>query len=224
MNDLTGIRNNNLTFKSRIVFLSPKGLDEIKRKYIKKDMSYLFNYNILSDKPNLANCYRQNVKVGYTEHVKTCTFGVCADKGKNAPLFWHVEDNAYNMEKFPILANLIKGTNAIIVGSKKNYKLSCEMIDRFIEKMNSENIPTTIIKGTKTSEASMLYESNKDTLYVCMQDIYKKDKHVKSAEDLQEACDVVKVSPTDSLEFYDYLPETKISERIKKFFKSLISE
>ena len=222
MIDVNSVKNDGLAFKSRIVFLSPKGLRKVAEQYRNKDLAYIVHYNILPDAPVLSNCYRQNVKVGITNGVKTCSSGICVEKGQEAPLFWHVEDNSFNMENLPLLTNLIQGTNAIIIGAKENYKLSCEMFDKFVEQLHLKNIPTTIIKGTKTSEADLLYEAKKDTLYVCMRDIYQKDHYVKSKLDLDKTCDVVKISPTDSVEFYDELPKISVIKKIQNFFSKII--
>ena len=208
-----------IAFKSRIVFLSPQGLGKVFARFKNKDFANIYHFCISNNEKARSNCYKTNVLRGYTKGVKTCTAGICAEKGKRAPLFWHVENIRANLEKFPVLANLIKGTNAIIIGSKKNYKYSTELFDKFENETKCKGLPTTIIKGTNNAEVSMLYEANADTLYVCMNDIYKKDNYVASMKDLQKVCDVVKISPTDSIEFYDFLPKETPKQKLKKLLK-----
>ena len=199
--------SDNLTFKSRIVFLSPKGMSKVFAKYQNKNLDNICDYFITNSEMAWDNGYRTNVKYGYTKEVKTCTAGVCANKGKNASLFWHVENSYNNLEKFPILENFIDGTNAIIIGSKKFFRYSTDMFDKFVKQTKNKNIPTTIIKGTQDSEASMLFDAIEDTLYVCMKNIFNKEKYVRSMEDLKQTCDTVEIAPTDSVEFYDFLPQ-----------------
>ena len=206
MNNTINYSGNSLAFKTKIIFLSPKGLSEIFTKYENKNLVNICDFFITDNERVWNSGYRLNVKRGYTSGIKTCTAGICADKGKAASLFWHVENSLKNIENFPILANLIKGTNAIIIGSKKNYKYSTELFDTFVKHLKSKNIPATIIKGTKDSEAGMLFDAMKDTLYVSMQDIYRRDKYVNSNKELKKACDVVEILPTDSVDFYDFLP------------------
>lgn len=83
-------------------------------------------------------------------------------------------------------------------------------------------MPTTIIKGTKNSEAEMFFDSKKDTLYLCLCDIFKNDSYVHSMKDLKETCDIVEISPTDSIIFLDFLPPKTITEKIKSFFNKLL--
>ena len=208
---------NNTAFQSRIVFLSPRGFGKILSKK-NKNLTNICNYDIIEDKKNWYNCYKTNVGKGYTSGVKTCTAGISVNKGKKASLFWHAENTLDNLKNFPILGDLIKGTNIILVGSKKGYKYSYEFFNQFINQAKGKNIPTTIFKGTKSSEADILYESKKDTLYICLKDIFKRDCYVSSMEDLKKACDIVEISPTDSIEFYDFLPKETMSQRLKNLY------
>ena len=217
MNMEINSNRNNLTFGTRLVVVSPKGLSEVRSKY--KKFTNIFHYNILTNiNNNLYNCYQQNVKRGYTSGVKTCTAGVCVKKGQKAPLFWHIENTKYNMENFPILGKLIEGKNAVIIGSKKGYQYSSEMFHNFAEHIKQKNIPSTIIKGTKNSEVELFYLAPQDTLYMCIRDIWQRDKHVSSMQDLLKACDTVQISQTDSIEFYDILPKETLMKKFKKFF------
>lgn len=203
---------------TRILFLSQKGFSNVFRKFKNKDFANICHYEITNNEKDLFSCYKTNVSRGHTAKIRTCTAGVCVNKGKSAPLFWHVENTKNNIENFPILSRLIKGTNAILIGSKSEYKYSKDLFEKFVEEMDTKKIPATIIQGTKQAEAKLIYESSNDTLYVCMNDIYKKDKYVKSMEDLQKTCDIVKISPSDSVEFYDILPKKSIKQRIKGYF------
>ena len=221
-NKINHLRSN-IAFKSNIIFLSPKGFSEVFRTYKNKNFVNLCHYDITNDEKDWYSCYKTNIARGITTGIRTCTAGVCANKGKRASLFWHVEDTLKNIEKFPILSKLIKGTNAIIIGSKSKYKYSKELFEKFVEQMNTQNIPTTIIQGTKKAEAEVIYESSNDTLYVCISDIYKNDNYVKSMEDLKNTCDIVKISPSDSVEFYDVLPKKSIKQRINESFYTLFN-
>ena len=210
---------NNTAFKTRIIFLSPKGFNKVFAGWKNKKFTNICHFDITNNEKDWYSCYKTNIAKGITSGIRTCTAGVCVNKGEKAPLFWHVENTLKNIEKFPILSKLIKGTNAIIIGSKSKYKYSKELFEKFAEEMNTKKIPTTIIQGTKQAEANMMYKSSSDTLYVCMSDIYKNDNYVKSMEDLQNTCDIVKISPSDSIEFYDTLPQETIKQKIKNFIK-----
>ena len=214
---------NNIAFKSNIIFLSPKGYSEVFRKYKNKNFANICHYEITNNEKDWYSCYKTNIARGTTSGIKTCTAGVCVNKGKRAPLFWHVENTLKNIENFPILSKLIKGTNAILIGSKSEYKYSKKLFEKFAEETNAKNIPTTIIQGTKQAEAKVIYESSNDTLYVCMSDIYKKDNYVKSMKELKNTCDTVKISPSDNVEFYDTLPKKSIKQKIKNYFCTLFN-
>ena len=212
---------NNIAFKTKIVFLSPKGFNKAFGGWKNKNFANICHFDITNNKNDWYSCYRTNIKRGYTKGIKTCTAGVCINKGKKAPLFWHIENKLANIENFPIISNIIKGTNAIIIGSKSNYKLSKALFEKFVEEMKTKNIPTTIMQGTKHSEAHIMYEATNDTLYICMNDIYKKDNYVKSMENLQQTCDIVKISPNDNIEFYDTLPQETIKQKIKNLIHKI---
>lgn len=169
MNNKINYLNQNIAFKSRIVFLSPKGLSNVVKKY--KNIANICNFEITGSNMGWYNCYKLNVKRGYTQGVRTCTAGVCINKGENAPIFWHVENTLKNLERFPMLTNFIK--------------------------------------GTKSSEADLFYDAEKDTLYLCLHDVKEKSNYVRSMQDLHQSCDIVKISPTDSVEFCDFLPKQK---------------
>ena len=198
--------SNNFTFKSRILFLSPKGFGKVFSEYNKKNVANICDCFITDNERAWDSGYRTNIKYAYTSGVKTCTAGVCANKGENASLFWHVENSYNNLEKFPMLAKFINGTNAIIIGSKKHFKNSTEMFDKFVKQAQHKNIPTTIIKGTKDSEVRMLFDAIQDTLYVCMNNIFRKENYVCSMEELKQTCDIVEITPADCVEFYEFLP------------------
>lgn len=212
---------NNITFKTRIVFLSPKGFRKVFGAWKNKNFANICHFDITNNENDRFSCYKTNIKRGYTKGIKTCTAGVCVNKGEKAPLFWHIENTHANIENFPIISNIIQGTNAIIIGSKNNYKHSKELFEKFVEEMKCKSIPTTLIQGTKHSEAHMMYESTNDALYVCINDIYKKDNYVKSIEDLQNTCDFLKISQNDSIEFYDTLPQKTIKQSIENLIHKI---
>ena len=214
---------NDVAFKSRIIVLSPKGFSKMFAGYKYKKFANICHFEIADNEKAWDSSYKTNLIRVFTKGVRTCTAGICVEKGKKASLVWHIENTIKNIEKFPIVSKFIKGTNAIIIGSKKGYENSTELFDKFEQETKYKNIPTTIIKGTKSYEASFFYDSKPDTLYVCLNHIYKNDEYVRSMEDLKQACDVVKISPFDSVEFEECLTEEKQKQKIKSFWSRIFN-
>ena len=160
---------NNLEFKSKIYVLSPEAFNHVKKRINKKQScERIENWYIRPDL-DVENfdgnkywyAYRKNVDCGYTEGIRTCTGGIAVNKGKKAPIFWHVLNSETNKENLSIITNNIEGTNVFMVGAKNKYKNSFSNFHKIFMKVCANKIPITALKGlSKTWEANIAYESS----------------------------------------------------------------
>ena len=198
--------NNNISFGTKIKVIPPRCYRRIARKMGKtKGCEIIKDWDIGSGSPR---AFRENINLGGTGGIRSCTAGITVKKGGNAPLFWHIYDCPENIDAFPILEEKMQGDNAIIVGSKQKYYYSNKLFNKFQKALHKKIIPTTVLRSLALEwQAFMAYTSKDDTMYLCFTNIDKPYEYVKSWKDLKNIVRTIKISPTDSIEFVNSLKE-----------------
>ena len=207
--------NDNISFGTNIKVVSPRCFRRIARKMEKiKGCEIIKDWDIGSNSPR---AFRENIKLGGTGGIRSCTAGITVKKGGNAPLFWHIYDCPENIDAFPILEEKMQGDNAIIIGSKQKYYYSTALCNKFQEALYKKSIPTTILRSLAlTWQAFMAYTSRDNTMYLCFTNVDKPFEYVRSWEDLKKIVSTIKISPTDSIEFVNSIKEKLFSTQNMK--------
>ena len=207
----------NTYFKSRIIFVSPKTYQSICKYFRKhKNCEIIHNWHIKPDSfesswqgKDLWCGWRKNLQIGYTDGVRSCTAGIIANEGNCAPLFWHIENTPENHLYLKELKNSMKGTNAIIVGSKSCFEYSQAIFEKFKKYAKQKNKHLTFFQDLKVNwQANLAYHIKKDTLFLCVNEIKGKE-YVNSLKKLQQIFSKIRISPNDKLIF---------ANPIKQFF------
>lgn len=215
--------HSDVSFKSNIVFVSPKTYKSICKNFSKNsDCQNIKHWNVNSNFQKLK-CdasywcgWRKNLKLGYTKGVRSCTAGVAVNQGKPASLFWHIENTKSNRLNLKYLKNSITGTNAIIIGSKEYFRHSKAVFEKFKRYTKSRNLPTSIFQNLHLHwQANLAYHSKSDTLYLCVNNIRKPLEYVNSMNKLKEVFATVQVSQKDNLKFTN--PISAFLLRFKNF-------
>ncbi|MBQ8168027.1 hypothetical protein IJZ97_01250 [bacterium] len=192
---------NSSTFQSRIVVLSPERFNKTVNRMRDglRNFDCIYEYDL--DIKEGSKAYRTNVDNIVTEGVRSCTAVVKANKGSKAPLVAHIRNSEENLKRLYLLDTPNECTNAILIGSKRFYKKSSEVFDAIMRK--AKNVPTTIMKGLKLRwEAQIAFNSKKDTLYLCVNEINnKRPKYAKNMKDLKSCFDKFVISSEDKIEF-----------------------
>lgn len=210
--------SNNTSFKSKIKVLHINDFDKVTDMLERSgNCKYISNYRIVpkSDYPCFYG-YRQNIKKAYTNDIRSCTAGLVADvKKKIAPLFFHLYDCVENIDSASVLADIAKGSNAFIAGSKDKYQYSTPLFEKLKQIIRDKKIPMTILQALNLYwQAHLAYDSESDSVYLSVEKqgcyIPKSPTCVKSMTELKEVFKHVCISPVDTVEFYkegelDYL-------------------
>ena len=137
---------NNTAFKTRIRIVDTRRFQtitkELKRKATLKEITH---WDILEKKP-LHKSYAVNVKNIQTKFIRTCTGVLIANKGKEASLFGHFYHSLENIQASDQLNTYMKGSNAILIGSKSIGLYSRELFDTLRDKVRKNHIPMTLMK------------------------------------------------------------------------------
>lgn len=206
---MNSINNSTLSFKSKIVFVSPKTYRTIRKKIEKLPAcENITNWDVVpSDvktfwKGEKAWCgWRRDIINGHTEGVRSCTAGICPDISETS-LFWHIENTKPNLENLHKLKPYLMGTNAIIIGSKSICTHSKAVFEKFTKYAKKNNVPTTIFQDLKLHwQANLAYVRKTDTLYLNINNIDSPWKYVKSLQELHNTFTKVKISSMDTVEF-----------------------
>ena len=219
--------NNNIAFKSRIIFVSPRTFNKID-KSLKNKPNYEnittwsikpFNFETSWQGKQVWCGWRQNVEAGITYGIRSCTAGVAVKKGKPAPLFWHIEDTPANYENLKELKPSIKGTNAVIVGSKSRYYYSEANFNKFKRYAKRNNLAVSYFQDLALKwEAHMAYRAKDDTVFLCVNDVEKPYKYVNSEDTLKHVFSKIKIAQTDTVEYLT--PMKEFLSRFKIFNKN----
>lgn len=212
---------NNLAFKTNIRVVSPNRFRNIiVGLYGKGPLDEIVQFDIVPEIKNpIFKAFATKVKNIYTKNIRTCTGVLVANKGKEASLFGHFYNSPENVKDTEILEPFMKGTNAILVGSKDQFYYSSEVFDTFKEKIKKRNIPMTIMKSLNPDyEANIAYTSEDDELILCVKNAFKPKEYVHDMTELKKVFRMVKISPTDTIQF-DTKQKPKLWERCKVLFK-----
>lgn len=208
------ISNNHISFGTSIKFVSPLAFWRVANKIEKINGCQIIEDLDITGNPPFG--YRENVDLGGTGFIRSCTAGVTVKKGESAPLFWHIFDCPENINAFPVIENKLKGDNAILIGSKSAYYDSNELGNKFQEALSKKSIPTTILRDIAFRwQAFIAYISKDDTMYLCVSHCNNPFKYVKSMKDLKNVFSSVKISDTDNIEFMSFKKELFITQGIK---------
>ena len=199
----------NINFKTKIIFSSPQKFRNVCEK-IRSNAKHE-NITFWDVKPEHLTLflpknsplygYRKILELGYTEGVKSCSAGIVAKKGDNAPLFFHIQDTVANIFDFNSLKSSFKGSNAVLVGSKPQFTISCALFNRIKEICEQQKLPTTIMQGLKQGwETDLAYISETDTLYLCVKNNLK-DDYVDSLKKARKVFQTINISPKDIITF-----------------------
>ena len=209
---------NNLSFKSEICILSPQNYNKLTAE-MAKDLEYknIFEWDIGAEDNKYVKlrAHRTDSSLISTEDVRSCTLLHVIDKGKPSPLTVHALDSKENLQNISRLDTYVKGTNALIMGSKSEYEYSSLVFDEVEKMVNSKNIPATIFRDlNRYWQSSMAYSSKLDRIFVCISEIMNPYNYVKNMEDLKRVFKQVKISPTDTIKFL-FAEKSKVTQLLK---------
>lgn len=202
------VNNNNINFKSNIVFVSPKGFERVAKKF-EKNPNYenIEEWYIVTNKLQNRG-FRTDVEDGYTLNIRSCSAGLCAKKEKPAPFFWHIYHSNRNYKNLGVLEEFLEGDNALIVGGKSGIGGSMKIFNKILHMIENKHMPVTILKNQRDVwESQLAYRSKNDTFYLCVNDATNMSKYVKSMSQLQKVFKKVVISPTDNIKFLNRFQE-----------------
>lgn len=203
----SNINNNNINFGTNIKFISPNDFNKVKKSFMfKHSCPATYNYNL--DMVNQGKkCYRVGKEKNYTQGIKNCTGLVVADSQKYLNCFFaHFFPSPKNYNRLQIIEPYLKGTNAVLVGSKSTCSFSDKMYEEIKNICKRKNMSITGFKDFNQEwEADIAYEAKKDNLYICLKQIlFKKDdisNYVDSMNKLKLFCNEITISDKDNIEF-----------------------
>lgn len=202
--------SSSMTFQSKIKFVSPKFFKYKTMQFWRNPAcENICHWDIKPIKSKKMCCgYRKNLELGFTEEVRSCIAGVVAKSGDKAPLFMHILNSNLNNKDAIELKQYFNGTNAILVGSKDEYSYSRVIFEKFKKYASANKLPLTIMQGLAQSwQAGLAYDSSKDTLFLCVNDIINPENYINNKRKLNEIFKKVDISPTDELEFVSKFKE-----------------
>lgn len=195
---------NSIAFKTKIKIISPDKFRQcVSELYRAGNLQNISQYDINPGKM-YAKCkaYSTDAENIYTKHIRTCSGLLVANKGKKPSLFGHFYNSKENIKDTEALDPYIKGSNAILIGSKNFYYYSTELFRTLKCKLRKNNIPTTLFQRLKLEwEANMAYLSGKDELLLCVKKADDAREYVRNFADLKKVFGKVKISPFDTIEF-----------------------
>lgn len=208
-----------IPFTTNIIFLSPRGMARVAKK-IRKSPNYMQidDWYVRPPKDDITlQGYRTNCSLGYTYGIRSCSFGVSVKKGADAPYFWHIKDTKANVKDLQDIRNLTNCDNVILLGSKSEFFYSRKLFNKFESFIKKDKVQASIMKGLSLKwQAFAAYVSKNDTLFLCIQEMYKKfPKRVNSMKKLKKIFEKIKISPTDNLQFPNFLQEYLLIKKLK---------
>lgn len=213
--------NNNcqISFGSKIVFVSPSKFENMFNKHINKLNEVTTPWTINSGKTsdNWLGTYGIN----------TCVGGVLGSNDKGTMQHFRVlKDNFENIDLIEYLVNafntIFPVKTAVLIGSKpknvpvgsidylikenhimsKAYEPDSEKFMEAMKKIYAKFNPS-VFEGHNLPNAgsSMLYNVKNDTTYICSFIDVLKNKYVKNAEDLKKVFKNIQISDRDTVHF-----------------------
>lgn len=199
-------KTDNLNFGTNIKVVSPRFYKfKTNDMFSNKNCKFIDYWEIKPCDEYIKNglyAYRNNVESGFTNNIRSCTAGIISNKKEKASLFFHIFNSEKNLQDLEILKKFFKGNNAILVGSKENVPFSTEIFEELKNSAIKNNLPLTILQLLKKRlEANLAYDSHKDTLFMCVNDVLDKHQYVESMDELKEAFKTVNISDADNIKF-----------------------
>lgn len=195
---------NNLNFKSNILILSPKEYEDVVGEMeTHAEYKNICNWDILpKEKDEFYSAYRTNSSLISSEDVRSCTLLHLVEEGETSPFTMHAYDSKENIKYLSKIKSHIKGSNAFIMGSKKQFKYSPILFDKTEKMINRKKIPATIFKNLSIFwQASMAYNAKQNTIFLTISEIMDPLNYVKNFQDLKKVFSKIQISPKDTVHF-----------------------
>ena len=192
---------NEISFKSNIRIVSPKRFEKISQNIFRNNGELISCYNLDTCYGGIDfQAYRTMMKAGFTKGVRSCTSGLIVSKDKKTSSFFHVFNSIENILHLNKIKNLFDGNNCILIGGKEVCPESAELFNEVNSIAKKTKLPTTIMYNlANTFEANIAYLSNKDTLYLCVKDIFKQNNYAKNIKDLKLVFKEFQISEKDNI-------------------------
>lgn len=206
--------DNNVSFKSNIRIVSPKRFDILSLKFYQKNAEFIYQYNLDSCFGGIDyQAYRTQMKMGFTKGVRSCTAGLIVANDKKSSSFFHLFNSVENILNLNKIKKIFNGNNCILIGGKEACPDSIELFNEINNNAKKSQLPTTLMCNLANAfEADIAYSSKKDTLYLCVKNIFNKQKYAKNQKDLKLLFKQFEISPKDKI----------ISQNpVKEFFENL---
>ena len=206
---------NDISFKSNIRIVSPKRFEKVSQKIFHNNGELINCYDLDTCLGGIDfQAYRTKMKAGFTKGVRSCTCGLIVAKDKKTSSFFHLFNSIENILHLNKIKNLFNGNNSILIGGKEVCPESAKLFNNVNNIAEKSKLPTTIMYNLANRfEADVAYLSNKDTLYLCVKDIFEPNNYVKNIEDLKLVFKELKISEKDNI-----IP----LNQIKEFFENLL--
>jgi len=207
---------NDISFKSNIRIVSPKRFAKISQNIFRNNGELINCYDLDPCFGGIDfQAYRTKMKEGFTKGVRSCTCGLIVSDDKKSSSFFHLFNSIENILNLNKIENLFNGNNCILIGGKEVCPESAELFNIVNNVAKKSKLPTTVMYNlANTFEADIAYLSSKDTLYLCVKDIFKQNNYVKNIKDLKLVFKEFKISEKDNI---------KPLNQIKEFFEKLLN-
>ena len=201
---------NDVSFTSRIKIVSPKRFEKITANMYKRDAEYIGSYDLDTCFGGIDfQAYRTKMKEGFTSGVRSCTSALIVAKDKQSSSFMHLFNSISNIQNLNKVKNLFNGNNCILIGGKKACTNSKELFNAVETIAEKSEMPTTIMSDMASAfEANIAYSTKKDTLFLCVKDIFKPENYAKTEKDLKLIFKKFKLSKEDSIIPFNPVKET----------------
>ena len=203
---------NDVSFTSRIRIVSPKRFDKIAANMYLRDAEYISQYNLDTCFGGIDfQAFRTRMKEGFTSGVRSCTSALVVAKDRQSSSFMHLFNSVSNIKNLGKVKNLFNGNNCILIGGKKACTNSKELFNAVETIAEKSEMPTTIMSDMAAAfEADVAYSAKKDTMFLCVKDIFKPENYAKTKKDLKLIFKKFKLSKEDSI-----IPFNPIKEKFE---------
>ena len=206
---------NDISFKSNIRIVSPNRFEKISHYIYRNNGELIGCYDLDTCFRGIDfQAYRTKMKAGFTKGVRSCTCGLIVAKDKKTSSFFHLFNSIENILHLNKIKNLFDGNNCILIGGKEVCSDSAELFNNVNNIAEKSKLPTTIMYNLANRfEADIAYLSSKDTIYLCVKDIFNPKNYAKNIEDLKLVFKEFKISEKDNI-----IP----LNQMKEFFENLL--